>query len=359
MIEQVRLHAERIRDYETKFGPEVVEDFLDCVLSIEEHFDPTATVFRRKSHEEHEQDRLHAGDIPQGRYDDLWNLSGTTEKQKPKAKKFPEEPEKDLLRFLIEYSPELADWQRDILEIVREEMIYFLPQMRTKIMNEGWASFWHERILESLDLTSEEHWEFRRLHSSVLSPGSKMQMNPYYVGFQILKDIKRRWDGEVDSSDTPEEDWMGRAVKRPEGQGLAKMFEVIEQDNDVTFLRQYLTENLVKKLDLYTYKQKEIDGENMWVVQDTDWRKVRDTLVNSMTNFGQPILLVDDADYHRHGELYIRHAYDGQQLDVQYAKRTLRNVHRLWGRPVHLETVVDKDKSLLSYDGDDFELEVV
>ncbi len=357
MIENARLHAERIREYEQEFGPIVVEDFLDAVLSIEEHFDPTAPVFRRKTADNYADDRKKGAEGPTSSYDDIWNIGGKAERPKPKPRKIPEEPEKDLLRFLIEYSPELAEWQRDIIEMVREEMIYFLPQMRTKIMNEGWASLWHERILESLDLTSEEHWEFRRLHSSVLSPGSRMQMNPYYVGFQILKDIKRRWDGDTHPDDPEEVDWMGRAVPRTAGGGDAKLFEIIEQDNDVTFLRQYLTENLVKKLDLYTYKLEEVDGEQMWVVQDTDWRKVRDTLVDSMTNFGQPILYVDDADYNRHGELYIRHAYDGKQLDAEYARRTLRNIHRLWGRPVHFETVVEDEKSLLSFDGDDFKLE--
>jgi stage V sporulation protein R len=357
MIEQVRLHAERIREYEQQYGPLEVESFLDCVLSIEEHFDPTAPLFRRKTTEEYAVDRIKATEAPATQYDDLWNIGGRTERPKPKARKIPEEPEKDLLRFLIEYSPELAEWQRDIIEMIREEMIYFLPQMRTKIMNEGWASMWHERILESLDLKSEEIWEFRRLHSSVLSPGSRMQMNPYYVGFQILKDIKRRWDGESYPDEIEETDWMGRVIKRPEGLGDAKLFEVIEQDSDVTFLRQYLTDHLTKKLDLYTYKQQEVDGEQMWVVQDTDWRRVRDALTDSMTNFGQPILLVEDADYKRHGELYIRHAFDGKQLDVEYARRTLRNIHRLWGRPVHLETIVDDKTNLLSFDGEDFKLE--
>ena len=159
------------------------------------------------------------------------------------------------------------------------------------------------RFSKSLDLTSEEHWEFRRLHSSVLSPsGSRMQINPYYVGFQILKDIERRWDGKVEVGDEEELDWMGRAIARPQGEGRAKLFQVCEEDNDVTFLRKYLTEPLVKKLDLYTYKLEEVDGEEMWVVQDTDWRKVRDGIVDSMTNFGQPILTVEDGDYKRRGE---------------------------------------------------------
>jgi stage V sporulation protein R len=355
MIEQSRLHAERIREYENEIGWREVEDFIDTVMTIEEHFDPSATLFKRKTAEAYEQDRARSGEPRTSDYDDIWNVGGSGERPKPKARKFPEEPEKDLLRFLIEHGRDLAEWQRDIIEIIREEMFYFLPQMRTKIMNEGWASFWHERILETLDLTSEEHWEFRKLHSSVLSPsGSRMQINPYYVGFQILKDIKRRWDGEGDPADVPEEDWMGRPMDRPVGQGLSKLFEIIEEDNDATFLRRYLTEDLVKKLDLYTYKREEVDGQESWVVQDTDWRRVRDTIVDGMTNFGVPIIYVDNGDYHRRGELYLRHAFDGKQLDTKYTDKVLRNIQKLWGRPVTLETMIEGQKTLLTYDGNEF-----
>jgi len=355
MIEQSRLHAERIHEYENEIGWREVEDFIDTVMTIEEHFDPSAALFKRKSAEQYADDRARSGEPRTSDYDDIWNVGGTTQRPKLKPRKFPEEPEKDLLRFLNEHGRDLAEWQRDIIEIVREEMFYFLPQMRTKIMNEGWASFWHERILESLDLTSEEHWEFRRLHSSVLSPsGSRMQINPYYVGFQILKDIKRRWDGEGDPRDTPEEDWMGRPMDRPVGQGLNKLFEIIEEDNDATFLRRYLTEDLVKKLDLYTYKRQEVDSQESWVVQDTDWRRVRDTIVDGMTNFGVPIIYVDDGDYHRRGELYLRHAYDGKQLDTKYTDKVMRNIYKLWSRPVHLETIIEREKTLLMFDGSEF-----
>ena len=79
----------------------------------------------------------------------------------PTPRKFPPEPDKDLIGFLRDHAPDLEKWQRDILNMIREEMIYFIPQMRTKIANEGWASFWHERILTDLDLTPEEHLEFR------------------------------------------------------------------------------------------------------------------------------------------------------------------------------------------------------
>jgi stage V sporulation protein R len=759
MIEKVRLHANRIRKYEEEFGPLAVEEFLDSVLSIEEHFDTSLTTsFRRKTPEQYEAERRKP-QKPTTEYDDLWNLMESKDGQEPpKARKFPPEPEKDLLGFLRDYAPELEKWQRDILNMIREEMIYFIPQMRTKIMNEGWAcatgesllatergfvcfrdlveagekfavgiggvgarhritdfhkeenvptirittrrgytiegalkhrvqladgswaflkdvkqgdrvalaygsevwpeqpvklnhvpaqrdaalsdvadaadtslwtvlrhragkptrraeaidaalattgykagrngktlstrhtlrlpnildeslagllgyfvgggnvtksgicltcgdeayarrltyllectlgipatlrddrtatgprwrieahsrellcllenvginlkarartkqvpeailrsprevmsaflrgyfdadayagpdgvilssasaelirtvqiillnygilssqrkmkdgctqlritgasaarfrdaigfdlerkqealnaclnarrwfkreeavdeivsieagqadvyditvdvahayvangfinhnSFWHERILTELPLTPEEHLEFRRMHSSVLSPGSRMSINPYYVGYNIFHDIERRWNGEVDE-DYPEEDWRGETLKRPEGEGLKKIFEVRRDEADVSFLRKYLTQSLVNRLDMYTYKLEEVNGEQMWVVQDTDWRRVRDTLLDSMTNFGIPMIYVEDADFERHGELLLRHAYDGKQLDLDYTSRTLKHLYNLWKRPVHIATVVEDTETLLSYDGEEF-----
>jgi stage V sporulation protein R len=765
MIEQVRLHGNRIRKYEDEFGPLVVEEFLDAVLSIEEHFDTGLTTsFRRKSPEQHEADR-HQPQKSKTEYDDLWDLMDPrSSHQAPKPRKFPPEPDKDLIGFLRDHAPELEKWQRDILNMIREEMIYFIPQMRTKVINEGWAcavadslvateqgfmrfdvlveqrkriavgsggkgathpitdfhkeesvptlrittrrgytiegahkhrvqmadgswaflkdvrpgdhvalaagteiwssqpvplnyvatrcdvtisdvakaahtsitqvsnylagrttrsaaaieqalvvteyvgsrrvrklptrrplhladntlneplahilgafigdgnltksgicltcgdeayarflaclaettlgipatlrddrtatgprwrieihsrellcllrtlgidlnarardkkvpeavlrsprpivsaflrgyfdadgyagsygvilstasrelartvqilllnygilsaqraqskgilnlelrgraaarfreaigfhlerkrealdayvdshrwfkpekttdaivsieagcadvyditvdtahayvangfvnhnSFWHERIMTELPLTPEEHLEFRRLHASVLSPGSRMSINPYYVGYNILRDIERRWNGEEDDN-FQEDNWRGEKLTRPQGEGLKKIFEVRRDENDVTFLRKYLTQSLVNRLDMYTYKLEEVNGEPMWVVQDTDWRRVRDTLVDSMTNFGIPVIYVEDADFNRHGELLLRHAYDGKPLDLDYTARTLKNIHSLWKRPVHLATIIEDTETLLTHDGEEFTQETL
>src|SRR5699024_11622237 len=119
-----------------------------------------------------------------------------TDKKPNKAKrwkKFPPRPEKDLLLFIQENSRELEDWQRDILTMMREEMLYLWPQLETKIMNEGWASYWHQRIIREMDLTSDEMIEFASLNANVIQP-SKTTINPYYLGLKIFEDIEERYN---------------------------------------------------------------------------------------------------------------------------------------------------------------------
>ncbi len=358
MIEKVRLHANRIRRYEDEFGKMQVENFLDAVLSIEYHFDTaTTTSYHRKQVKPDEP--VKAPPPPTTEFDDLWNIvDGPLVRDTTPNVKFPQEPDRDLLGFLRDYAPELTRWQRDIINMVREEMIYFIPQIRTKIMNEGWASYWHERIMTDLDLTPEEHLEFRKLHSSVLSPGSKMSINPYYVGYNIFRDIERRWNGEPDT-DHPETDWLGDKRTRPDANGMMKIFDVRRDENDLSFLRKYLTEGLINRLDMFTYRKDVVNGEQVWVVADTDWRNVRDTLLESMTNMGMPIIEVENGDYKRRGELLLNHASDGKPLDTDYTQRTMRHIYSLWQRPVHIQTEREGKPLLLSFDGEEFNMDEV
>ncbi|MFN3652747.1 MAG: SpoVR family protein [Armatimonadota bacterium] len=346
MAETAGVTAERIRAYEREHGEKVVEEFLDAVLSIQEHIDPHLRMRRRDGSAPAEPPRRRT--TP---YDDLWRMR-EKEEDAPAAPRprIPEEPEKDLLLFLLEYAPELQDWQRDVLNIVRNEMIYFLPQMQTKTMNEGWASYWHSRILREMDLTAEEHLEFTRLHAGVLSPSPRgTSINPYYVGFKIFEDIERRWNGDLTEEERREYRETNFGKEWPHaGKGREKMFEVREMENDVSFLRNYLTRKLVDELDMYIYRK---EG-NEWVVVEKDWRKIRDSLVESMTNFGFPYLVVQDGDYRRARELLLHHSFDGRELDPNYGFKTLRYLYQLWGRPVHLETTVDDQPVLWTYDGE-------
>jgi stage V sporulation protein R len=339
MVDAAAIHAARISEYEFKHGRKVVERFLDSVLSIEEHVDPNL-LMRKEPATQKEPGRR-----PEGRYDDLLTADERARADGPvERKRRPDEPrlpEKDLLFFLAKHSPILDEWQRDVVSMVRDEMSYFVPQMQTKTINEGWASFWHSRIMRAMDLPDEEHIEFAELHSSVVSP-HKGQLNPYFVGYKILEDIERRWN-----EPSPEEIAAGR---KP-GQGLAKLLEVREVDNDVSLLRNYLTEELVEELDLFVY---ELVGDE-WKITEKNWEKVRDQLVANMTNFGFPFIEVADGDYNGNRELYLKHRFEGTELEMKYARKTLQNVQALWGRPVHLETVVDGELYVMHADGKDKE----
>lgn len=353
MIDKVSVNADRVRKYEFDHGVAKVERFLDAVLAIEEHIDPN-TYLRQRRGERGDDGVYPSKDDGAERkrtseYDDLWTLDKSEAVQEEEAaeaerraearrKRFPAEPQKDILKFLAEHAPNLEPWQRDLLLIVREEMLYFVPQMRTKTINEGWASYWHSRITREMDLDDNEFTQFAQMHAGVLAT-SRMRINPYHLGYHLLEDIERRWD-----HPTEEEEAQGRLP----GQGRAKLFEVREVESDVSLLRNYLTKDLVEELDLYLYKK--VGDE--WVIVEKNWEKVRDGLVTSMTNFGYPYITIWDADYNGNTELLLHHHFDGQELDLPYAEKTLEHIYQIWSRPVHLETVRDEKPMRLSYNGE-------
>ena len=342
MVESMAASAERIRAYELEYGKEEVEKFLDAVLAIQEHVDPSLWRPKRLPERREKKQEVKKSSKPKGPYDDLLALDelGKEErKEEPRpVKRFPEEPEKDVVLFIEEYSPVLEDWQRDIMTMLREEMLYFWPQLETKIMNEGWASYWHVRIMRELDLTEEETIEFAKLNAQVLAP-SRTSINPYFLGYKMFEAIEKRWDN-------PSKEDQEQLGMKP-GQGRAKIFEVRELESDISFLRNYLTKELVEELDLYVFQRQ---GQN-YTITDKNWEEVRDQLVNMRINGGFPTIKVEDGDYGRNGELLLKHYYEGTELDIKYLERTLPYVYQLWGKPVHLQTVVDDREVLFSYDG--------
>ncbi|CAM4356308.1 SpoVR family protein [Paenibacillus tarimensis] len=347
MVESMSATAERVAQYEMAYGAREVERFIDAVLAVQEHIDPTLIKpyqldktryieMLRKQQEEEEQG-LPVRSSP---YSDLWDLEKeeAEDEETDKTKRFPPQPEKDIVWFIEEYSTVLKDWQRDIMSMLRDEMLYFWPQIETKIMNEGWASYWHQRIIRELDLTSEETIEFAKLNSAVVQP-SRHSLNPYYLGLKIFEDIEKRWDN-------PTEEERERAGRKP-GKGREKMFEVRELDSDISFLRNYLNKKLVDDLDLYVFEKKGPE----WKITDKAWENIRDQLVVSRVNGGFPNIVVTDGDYNRSGELYLSHHYEGVELDLKYVERTLPYVVQLWGKNVHLETFVEDKKLVFSCDG--------
>jgi stage V sporulation protein R len=199
-------------------------------------------------------------------------------------------------------------------------------------------SFWHARIMRELDLSDADFTAFAQMHAGVLAP-QRMRLNPYHIGYKILEDIERRWD------DPTEEQ---RAQGWQPGKGREKIFEVREIESDVSLLRNYLTKELVDDLDLYLYRK---EGDE-WVIVEKNWEKVRDGIVASMTNFGFPYITIVDADFNGNTELLLRHHFEGQELDLPYAQKTLEHIQYIWSRPVHLETEIEGQRVRLSYNGE-------
>ncbi|WNB91542.1 SpoVR family protein [Bacillus sp. NEB1478] len=336
MVECMTATAERVAQYEQQYGKKEVEQFLDAVLAIQEHIDPSIVRKKFKYGIEEEEIIIPKKETP---YDDLWKLD-LKKSDKPlikKKKSFPPQPEKDILMFIEIYSRELQEWQRDILSMMREEMLYFWPQLETKIMNEGWASYWHAKILQEMDLTSHETIEFAKLNAGVVQP-SKTSINPYYLGLQIFKDIEDRYN-------KPDEELIRQGVKP--GSGREKMFEVRELESDMSFIRNYLTKDLAQREDMYLFQKQ---GKEYKIV-DKQWEEVRDQLVSMRVNGGFPYITVNDGDYMKNGELYLNHSYEDMELDVKYLEKVLPHVHHLWGRPVHMETMIEQKPVLFTFDG--------
>lgn len=314
MVERMGAHAEKIREYEVRYGRDRVEKTLDAVLSIQEHVDyrshispnssKISNISRNKCN--HKDCHKKTGKRRTLPYEDLWGDLLEDNLESINQPEF-----EDLLLYLIRFAPGLEEWQRDIISIVREESLYFYPQIETKIINEGWATFWHARIMRELNLNDAESLEFALMHSQVVQP-SRLGLNPYYLGVKI---------------------WESLADVKP----LDYLWDLRETQNDLSFIRNHLTRELVEELNLFNFRKV---GAH-WQVTDNEWEKVRDNLVQQLVNGGNPRIVVLEGDYDGKGGLSLKHRHEGVDLDIVYLEKTLALVQFLWGKPVVLETVVD------------------
>lgn len=273
----------------------------------------------------------------------------TDEREKKKRTTFPEDPERDVLLFLINNAP-LQKWQVDILSIIREEAYYFAPQGQTKIMNEGWATYWHSKIMTEKCLTDAEVIDYADHHSGTLLSGNG-RLNPYKLGVELFRDIEDRWNkGKFGKEYEECDDWQERKNwNKALGLGQQKIFEVRKLYNDLMFIDAFLTPEFCREHNLFVFGYN--DRNDTYEITERDFQKVKQKLLFSLTNFGQPLIYVTNANYLNRGELYLTHQHEGVDLKLDEAQDTLSNLYQIWSRPVHLETVVDDVKTLLSFDG--------
>ncbi len=364
MLDEMANHGTRIRRYVEMYGIEKVEDFLDLCLSLDNLIDRYApysdkpTSSRREIIEEEdprvveEVARLKSKGYMDRYINPKEFIDDQRKKQEKKVeegKKFPVKHAKDVLQFLLEHAP-LDRWQRDILAMIREEAYYFAPQGMTKIMNEGWATYWHSKMMTENILTDGEVIDYADHHSGTLysRPG---QLNPYKLGVELWRDIEDRWNK---GKFGPEYDQCDDAEIRARwntglGEGRKKIFEIRKIYNDITFIEEFLTEEFAEAQKLFVYRFNPRTGQHE--IADRDWTVVKNQFLAMLTNFGQPFVTVEDANFKNRGELYLSHRWEGADLQFDHALETLKNLYRMWSRPVHIETKEEGKGRLLSFDG--------
>ncbi|HTY60771.1 MAG TPA: SpoVR family protein [Acidobacteriota bacterium] len=338
-VDTFKAHGDRVRSYVENpgIGLEKVEMLLDAAHSIALQCRRNLAIRKRTPEEEREV----LTDTAHPPLDPFQRIHRRSTPAQPDLKKVPPVPDQDLLLFIRDHNPNLSGWERDILTIVHEESQYFIPQIETKLMNEGWATYWHKRILDSLDLPEDLQLEFIVRHNQVVRPLAS-SLNPYHVGLAIWQDIDRRCHEPVDGNAETSEN-------EAESEGTGRLFEVRESDRDSSFLRRHLTEELIRDLNLYEYQTKEGRRTVRNVADRDGWRQVKETLLRNVGIDSVPVIKVVDADFgHRH-TLYLVHDHDGRDLELEYADKTLAHITQLWGGEVVLETVLAGDSCLLKH----------
>ena len=353
-----------VRRWSNRVGVDRVEEFIDNCLSLENLIDPQKPYLPEKPRTHVDEDELLRKEdqpVPRLRVDkdymkDYINPESFLNEQRQKiadekerARKFPEHRDRDVLGFLIDHAP-LERWEREVLEVVRREAYYFAPQMQTKIMNEGWATYWHSRIMTERAATGDEIIDYADRTAGVLAtaPG---QLNPYKLGVELFRHIEERWNkGQFgkqweDCDDLEER----RNWDRRLGQGRQKVFEVRALYNDVTFIDEFLTPEFVMEQKFYTFGYN--SRSDRMEIESRKFKEVKEKLLFQLTNAGQPFIYVQDANHQNRGELLLEHEHMGGDLRLDYAKEVLKALVRIWKRPVEIHTVVENKKTLFRFDG--------
>jgi stage V sporulation protein R len=384
MLNEMASHGSRIRKYCRKFGRETVTDFLDNVLSIQNLIDP-AKLWSSKKYREpaihdkiehHEPIRINVDD--DSHYMDKFiNPEEFLENQRKKletdfkGRSWPEKPEKDVLGFLMTYAP-LRQWQRDIIGMIREESYYFLPQRVTKIINEGWASYWDSHMMAKKNMAGDDGIVDYAIHKAG-TLGGKYSTNPYKLGYNLLLyaedcynkgrvsgSVHPEWNIRWDDCDDME---MRKKWDLKWNKGREKIFEIRENYNDALLIGEFMTQDFCEEYEYFSWEKNE-RGE--YVIASRDAEKIREQLLKRMDNFGTPVIRLIDANVNNKGIFLLEHTWNGDALNDQMAELTLQRIYKIWKRPVAIKTkdeeygdpfyvVCEDNEDMNIYDEEEFE----
>jgi stage V sporulation protein R len=325
IVEQAAAHARQIGQCIEQHGVERVERVLDAALALEQHIDIDQSV-RRPDYPELMPERGVPTDDAFARRFEALGPDTVRPRQTGPAKRspIPPHPEKDLLWFIAHYAPEMEPWERDIFLMVREESFYFYPVFACQIMNEGWASYWHARLLREADfLPQSAYVDAIKCHSDVVRPtasgdGVSLSTNPYHLGFSIWESIIAQ-------------------------HGLEHARKIMSEDDDFAFVRNHLTQELATELKLFRFKG---PANGTLTVQETDLAFLQESLLAPKFGFGAPTVSATRIHVDGKLELVHDHGTDGRGLDPERGRKVLEYIARVWRRPVTVTTVDSENRSM-------------
>ena len=302
IVTRFRNAKKRIQGYveDPSIGIERVERALDATQALQFHINRYSRNYRNIKMQR------------QLAMKSYYALDSADQGEHPDLQKVPLNPEFDLFGFMLEHCKNLEDWEADLLEISRDEAYYFLPQMQTKIMNEGWASYWHYRINHELKLPDSMHLPFLKSHNQVIRPHTG-GVNPYHVGFVMFQDIEKRY-------------------------GLEECFHARATCNDASFLRTYLTRELCEKLGFFEFTDREQNYLITEVADNDGWKNIRSSLIRQTGMNNIPMIYVESVE---NGKMILHHEHDDRDIEIGYAEKVIQHIKDIWKDDVVLITSID------------------
>ncbi len=342
---------------EQRYGEEAVELVLDSCHALKNYGVDRYKRPPSLSMQEEENRQKEREEYLQSQVNELWRTipSKSGKEKKSKRKRFPEEPQENILYFIEKNAPLLEPWQREIVRIVRKISQYFYPQRQTQVMNEGWACFWHYTILNQMydeGLVSDGFMiEFLQSHTNVIfqpeydSPYYS-GINPYALGYAMMSDIRRICENPTDE----DRQWFPELV---DGNWNENLHFAMKNFKDESFISQYLSPKLIRDFKLFAVldDDHENDIEVSAIHNDNGYQRIRQVL-SEQYNLGsiEPNIQVYDVDFKGDRSLTLRHYQHNRMPLDGTANEVMKHAARLWGFNVKLETVSSDGSVVHTYE---------
>lgn len=342
---------------EERYGTEAVEELLDACHSlscqaVDRYRRPTRLSLQKEKTRQRERE-----EYLQTQVNALWRTipKGKKSLEKNSETRFPKEPEENLLYFIEKNAPHLEPWQREIVRIVRKISQYFYPQRQTKVMNEGWATFWHYTIMNEMynrKLVNEPFMvEFLHNHTNAIFqlPFNHPQyagLNPYRLGFSLFQDIRRICENPTEE----DRHWFPNVAH---SDWIQTLDFTMRNYKDESFIAQFLSPKLIRDLKLFSLLNDEIRGELevTAIHNDRGYQHIRHTLAKQYDlSITDPNIQIYKVDRRGDRSLTLRYTQINQQTLAEHStKEVMKHLYKLWGFPIKLETVSEDGTVTLTH----------